>query len=395
MDKTKIKLIFLINIINLNIFIIDYKNSTNIASKDMNIHPDNAVSCFSQIKKTETLLLSENLAEEYNQQNKRCFKNIIQKYQVDSIPKVCFIYAHDKLYCLLEDHHQLSITSCFSGQTEELFEQVVWSENQISLNFSGYFADEIKKYTDNYDFKLMSGIHDLLLNFMDVSNVPIHVDVDVLYDEQKTIDGNQYRIKLVEIIPKNGKKKSRRKIIRFPGGPFAEYYTESGVALKHFFLKAPIKYGIMSSPYNASRLHPIKRIVIPHLGTDYYAFGGDPIYAIQSGIIEKQEFKHSNGNYIKIKHAGDISSQYLHMSEFKQGLGIGSFVQKGEIIGKVGKTGAATDDHVCFRFWHKGKQINHQSFNLQISTPDIKDLLNFATFKDSMYQRLTFLKNGN
>ena len=97
----------------------------------------------------------------------------------------------------------------------------------------------------------------------------------------------------------------------------------------------------------------------PHLGTDYAAPKGTPIFSVADGTITRRGFTNGNGNYIKIKHNNVYQSQYLHMSRFKSGLKVGSRVKQGQVIGYVGMTGLATGNHVCFRFWKNGKQINH------------------------------------
>ena len=85
-------------------------------------------------------------------------------------------------------------------------------------------------------------------------------------------------------------------------------------------------------------------------------------------MIEARRKKY-NGNYVKIRHNGTYTTQYLHMSKFAAGIKPGKRVRQGDVIGYVGSTGLATGPHVCFRFWKNGKQVNHRTEKLPASKP--------------------------
>ena len=67
-----------------------------------------------------------------------------------------------------------------------------------------------------------------------------------------------------------------------------------------------------------------------------------------------------NGNYVKIKHNGTYTTQYPHMSKIASGMRPGKRVKQGDVIGYVGSTGLATGNHVCYRFWKNGVQVDHR-----------------------------------
>lgn len=169
----------------------------------------------------------------------------------------------------------------------------------------------------------------------------------------------------------------KEKLYYFHTDDFSGYVTKHGFPIDLGLLKAPIKYGIISSHYDLNRIHPITKKRKPHLGTDYAAPEGDPLYSIGNGEIIECEYTRNNGRYIKIQHSNSYQSQYLHMKEFAPGLKVGSKVDKGQVIGRVGSTGLATDPHVCFRFRSKGKQIDHRF----IKVPK-KNLLNDSLTKE-------------
>ena len=140
-------------------------------------------------------------------------------------------------------------------------------------------------------------------------------------------------------------------------GSGLNYYDEAGESMQKAFLRYPVEYSRISSRYNPNRMHPVKKRRMPHLGTDFAASPGTPIKAAGDGIIVKKGFTNPNGNYIKIKHNGTYTTGYLHMSKFAR-VKQGQRVKKGQIIGYVGKTGWATGNHLCFRFWKRGQQVD-------------------------------------
>jgi murein DD-endopeptidase MepM/ murein hydrolase activator NlpD len=173
------------------------------------------------------------------------------------------------------------------------------------------------------------------------------------------------------------------------------YFSEEGRPMKKAFLKAPVKYSRISSPFNLRRFHPVLRRVKAHLGTDYAAPKGTPIYAVANGVVTRSGYGRGNGNFVKIKHDKVYATQYLHMSKISKLGKKGTKVMQGDIIGYVGSTGLATGPHVCYRFWKNGKQINPKDENLpapepmteehlvqfKASTAELRKQLNAITYK--------------
>ncbi|MDH3652296.1 MAG: peptidoglycan DD-metalloendopeptidase family protein, partial [Saprospiraceae bacterium] len=137
--------------------------------------------------------------------------------------------------------------------------------------------------------------------------------------------------------------------IKFHSDKYEGFYDLQGRPMKKVFLKAPVKYTRISSKYNLRRFHPVLKRVKAHLGTDYAAPYGTPIYAVANGLVAKRGYTKGNGNYVKIKHDNVYSTQYLHMQRFGKGIKRGMQVQQGQVIGYVGSTGLANGPHVCFR----------------------------------------------
>lgn len=177
--------------------------------------------------------------------------------------------------------------------------------------------------------------------------------------------------------------------IWYQHGDVSGYYDLEGRPMKKGFLKAPVKYSRISSYYNMNRFHPILKRTRPHLGTDYAAPYGTPIYAVGDGVVVEASFTKGNGNFVKIKHDATYQTQYLHMQKFAKGISRGVNVKQGQVIGYVGSTGLATGPHVCFRFWKNGKQVNHLNLNFPPPAPLPKEEMpGFIVVRDKYLQML-------
>ncbi len=157
--------------------------------------------------------------------------------------------------------------------------------------------------------------------------------------------------------------------VYFENENYGGFYDEEGRPTKKSFLLSPIRAGRISSRYNLRRLHPIKRRRIPHRGTDYAAPYGTPIRAVADGVVIAARYTKNNGKYVKIKHDGTYTTQYLHMQKYGKGMRVGTAVVQGQTIGYVGSTGLATGPHVCFRFWKNGNQVDHLRENFPPADP--------------------------
>ena len=150
---------------------------------------------------------------------------------------------------------------------------------------------------------------------------------------------------------------------------FDDYFDQDGKNLRKFFLKTPVKNSRISSRYSKNRFHPVQKRWKAHLGTDYAAPTGTPILATAGGTVVAATYTSANGNYVKIKHNGTYTTQYLHMSRIAKGMRNGTRVEQGQVIGYVGSTGLATGPHVCYRFWKNGKQVDPLREPMQRTEP--------------------------
>lgn len=213
-----------------------------------------------------------------------------------------------------------------------------------------------------------------------------------LFYEKKYIDGEA--VANGEILAASFKDaQGEHFAIYYENDKYAGFYDLEGRPTKGKFLRAPLKHSRISSRYNLRRFHPIKKKRIPHLGTDYAAPTGTPIYAVAHGIVEVAGYTKNNGKYVKIKHDNVHKTQYLHMSRFAPGIRNGVRVKQGQKIGEVGQTGLATGPHVCFRFWKNGRQVNHLRENFPPQDPlPAEELPEFYKQRDQLMRTLQAIR---
>lgn len=146
--------------------------------------------------------------------------------------------------------------------------------------------------------------------------------------------------------------------IPFKQGDKIQYWEYDGASLRKQLLKAPLKFSRISSRFSRSRLHPVHRVYRPHLGVDYAAPMGTPVHAVADGVVTFKGWGGGGGNTLKIKHAGNLVTGYLHLSRFAKGIKQGSRVSQGDLIGYVGSTGTSTGPHLDYRIWKNGVNID-------------------------------------
>ena len=113
-------------------------------------------------------------------------------------------------------------------------------------------------------------------------------------------------------------------------------------------LRMPV-HGWKSSNFG-NRFDPYYRVWQLHAGTDFAAGGGTPIYAAAGGRVVQAGWSGGYGNYTCINHGKrggrSFSTCYGHQS--KMLVYPGEYVRRGEVIGRVGTTGASTGFHLHF-----------------------------------------------
>ena len=168
-----------------------------------------------------------------------------------------------------------------------------------------------------------------------------------------------------------------------------DYFDEKGKSLRKALLKYPLDFTRISSRYSGNRYHPVQKRYKAHRGTDFAAPHGTPIRSVGDGIILEATYSQYNGRYVKIKHNATYTTQYLHMSGIAKGVKPGTKVRQGQTIGYVGQTGLATGNHLCYRFWKNGVQIDALRVDLPASEPiNEENLVEFNDIRDLQRKQL-------
>jgi murein DD-endopeptidase MepM/ murein hydrolase activator NlpD len=134
--------------------------------------------------------------------------------------------------------------------------------------------------------------------------------------------------------------------------------TPVSVAPSHgaYFL-TPV-HGWKSSDFGM-RYDPYYHVYQLHAGVDLAAPEGTPIYAAAGGQVVRAGWNGGNGNYTCISHGlyqgQNLSTCYAHQSAML--VSVGQWVQRGQLIGRVGTTGASTGDHLHFEVRLNGTPV--------------------------------------
>ena len=144
-----------------------------------------------------------------------------------------------------------------------------------------------------------------------------------------------------------------------------KYYDDKGVPLWRKFLKTPVPGARVTSPFTYKRFHPILKRNRPHLGIDYGASTGTPIYAAADGVVTFAGWKGQNGNLIVLKHEGNYDTVYAHLSRIRRGIKKKAKVSQMDVIGYVGNTGLSTGPHLHYGMKYRGRYIDPGSLNVK------------------------------
>ena len=125
--------------------------------------------------------------------------------------------------------------------------------------------------------------------------------------------------------------------------------------------------GLLLMPVNGwkssdfgERYDPFYRVWQLHAGTDFAAPRGTPIHAAAAGHVIRAGWSDGYGNYTCIDHGRldglAFQTCYGHQSAIL--VGVGEYVRRGEVIGRVGTTGASTGNHLHFETRFNGVPRN-------------------------------------
>jgi murein DD-endopeptidase MepM/ murein hydrolase activator NlpD len=188
-------------------------------------------------------------------------------------------------------------------------------------------------------------------------------DFSVIFEEKQYANGQREEGKLLAAEIQAGG--SPYQIFYYQGKKQkGSYYDNRGEALMKAFLRAPLNYRRISSPFRIDRRHPIFRTVRPHQAIDYAAPTGTPVIAVGHGQVTFSGTRGGYGRMVEIRHDDGYVSRYAHFSRIPKGIRVGKSISRGEVVGYVGQTGHATGPHLHFEMLKKGRKINFLDLKL-------------------------------
>ncbi|CAN5178549.1 hypothetical protein BH09DEP1_BH09DEP1_8650 [soil metagenome] len=186
----------------------------------------------------------------------------------------------------------------------------------------------------------------------------------------KQVDPNEWVDYSDQIKQKTNKaplKKRARRGKKTRGQAYPRFYSDTTVtSIKDINFQWPIKRSeFWLSSFFGPRRKPDGSWGF-HYGIDMASCRGTPVVAAADGIVLEAFFHNGFGNTVLIQHTNKYKTRYAHLD--KMHVSVGQKVEKNQLIGKVGATGAVRKkkgrdaSHLHFEVYSHGKQVNPLSF---------------------------------
>lgn len=149
-----------------------------------------------------------------------------------------------------------------------------------------------------------------------------------------------------------------------PGTSEGRYFNAAGESVEKSLLKTPLKFARISSGFNLKRMHPVLHRQRAHLGVDYAAPTGTPVWAAADGRIVGRGMMGGAGNCVIVQHDNGLQTVYMHLSKFEGGQRVGDRIKSKTVIGYVGATGLATGPHLHFGVKQHGRYVDPSTLKM-------------------------------
>ncbi len=214
----------------------------------------------------------------------------------------------------------------------------------------------------------------------------------VLVEKETKENGEFLRYKRILAAEYQGKAGTFRTFYWKPENGEGGYYDGEGKSSEKTLLKTPLKFDRITSKFDRRRMHPVLHTEVAHLGIDYAAPTGTPIWAAASGTISHKGMAGGAGNLVMIKHDGGIETAYMHLSKYAD-IKVGQKVKAKTVIGYVGSTGMSTGPHLHFGVKQHGAWIDPSKLTpIRASGVGARDLDGFRAEVARLEAQLSAIK---
>lgn len=172
------------------------------------------------------------------------------------------------------------------------------------------------------------------------------------------------------------------------------YYTADGRSVKKAFLRSPLEFSRVTSGFSNARFHPVLKRMRAHRGIDYGAPTGTRVRTTGDGIVEFVGNQGGYGKVVIVRHGGNRTTLYAHLSGFASGIKKGSRITQGDAIGFVGATGIATGPHLHYEFRVAGVHRNPLTLALPSAAPlDPSQLSAFRSNAENLLSQIASIRD--
>lgn len=288
------------------------------------------------------------------------------------LPQLTNLQAGQQFYWILDNQGELEYLNWLVSEKEEkilerkaknqfavrtIEKQGIWKQDVVRGTLNGNFNASLKAVglSQRQISQLASG-----LQWQIATNKLKKGDKFAILVKREYINGKITGLGNVEAIHIISGNKSYYAIQADNG----RYYSRHGETLGKGFARYPLQFTPrVSSSFNPRRLHPVTRRVAPHKGVDFAVPTGTLVIAPADGVVEHVAYQANGaGRYIKIRHGGQYTTVYMHLSKFL--VRIGQSVKKGDRIALSGNTGRSTGAHLHYEFHINGNPVNPMSVKL-------------------------------
>lgn len=281
------------------------------------------------------------------------------------------IDAEGRLNQLVYDHSRLSSLvftrndSTFTASEVVREPEIHTAYRQATIDSSLFLAGQRAGMTDSLTMEL-AGIFGWDIDF--IMDIRRGDTFSVLFEE-RFLDGEKIGYGPILAAEFNNRGRSFQAVRYVNSDGKADYYTPDGKSMRRAFLRTPVDFTRISSPFNPNRRHPVLNTIRAHKGTDYAAPRGTPIKAAGDGRVTFAGRKGGYGNTVIIQHGQTYQTLYAHLHNFNRAIRSGVNVRQGQIIGYVGSTGLATGPHLHYEFYVNGVVKNPVTVALPQADP--------------------------